>query len=256
MRQEEEEREGGGLTAILCGMRCVVNADYSILPLPSLQTYRYSMTTASPSTPTPTPSIFLPSVSPTLHLIYFRWSSNMKLWCCWCDLWLQHPTTSVSHNSSLYPFLSPSILLFLSLSRSVFVFICLFTKRTIWYEEKMELMLLWCDCDIPPFLSVIIYHFRCFTLSLPPFPVFLSPARWFSVRRMWWELACWRDLVMLIAASHHFCPPQFSIRCYASPLLLLPVSEEHFLLRLFQNDNYDKVVLSRLVSALCISTKC
>lgn len=138
----EEEREGGGLTAILCGTRCVVNADYSILPLPSLQTYRYSMTTASPSTPTPTPSIFLPSVSPTLHLIYFRWSSNMKLWCCWCDLWLQHPTTSVSHNSSLYPFLSPSILLFLSLSRSVFVFICLFTKRTIWYEEKMELMLL------------------------------------------------------------------------------------------------------------------
>lgn len=75
MRQEEEEeREGGGLTAILCGTRCVVNADYSILPLPSLQTYRYSMTTSSPSTPTPTPtpSIFLPSVSPALHLIYFR----------------------------------------------------------------------------------------------------------------------------------------------------------------------------------------
>lgn len=161
---------------------------------------------------------------------------------------------AASHHFCQSQFITPSSPF--SPSLAVFVFICLFTKRTIWCEEKTELVLLWCDCNIPPFLSVIIYHFRCFTLSLPPFAVFLSPARWFSARRMWWELACWRDLVMLIAASHHFCPPRFSIRCYAGPLLLLPVSEEHFLLRLFQNDNYDKIVLSRFVSAQSISTKC
>lgn len=126
MRQEEEERGGGGLTAILRGTPCVVNADYSIPPRPSLQTYRCSMT---PSTPTPTPSIFLPSVSPTLHLIYFRWSSNMKLWRCRCDLWLQHPTTPVSHNSSLHPPLS------LPLSLRLCIYLFIYQKNDLMWRK-------------------------------------------------------------------------------------------------------------------------
>lgn len=135
------------LTGILCGIWCGVMLITASSPNLSLVDDVPSLT---PQTSQPLHLIYL-SIShlfPHPCLIYFR--CNMKQWCCRWDLWLQHPTTSVSHNSSFYPFLSGSNHPSLSLS----VFICLFSKRKRWSWRWFD-----SDCNIPPSVSVIIYHF-------------------------------------------------------------------------------------------------
>lgn len=94
---------GGGLTAaLLCGIWCAAMLITASHHPPSLQIYHCLMI-YPPSLPPPYPS---PICSPPLCLIYFGWSCNMKQQqqqqqrCCRCDLWLQTPTTFVSHNSS------------------------------------------------------------------------------------------------------------------------------------------------------------
>ncbi len=117
------DRRGGGLTAILWGIWCVVmliTASHHFHLSKSITAWWCIPNLSIP--PSPTSSIYLPSVSP-LCPIYFRWRCNMKQWCCRCDLWLQHPTSFVSPNSSFYPFLSCSIHPSISLSVCIYLFI-------------------------------------------------------------------------------------------------------------------------------------
>lgn len=128
-------------------------------------------------------------------------------WCHWrCDLWLQLPTTSDCHNSSFYPILSCSI----HLSRSL---ICLFTKRKLWYEDEMELMLVWCRLQHPTI--PVTHNLSCHTFH----PLGLSLVLIYGQEDVIWELAfadvivwCWlqhpatsvqQNLLRVDDVTHH-----------------------------------------------------
>lgn len=202
---ERRRNNGDPVWDLMC-----CDVDYSVPPLPSLQIYHCLIYPPHLSIPPHTTSyLYISRIRFPLCLIYFRWRCNMRRWCCWCDIRLQHPTSFVSHNLSFYPFHSRSI------HPSISPFLYLFTKNNMWYEEEM---LVWCRLQLP---TVSVSH----NLSLYTCHPLYSHSLCFSyvdlVRGGFDKRISffWCNLVMLIATSHHFCPAEFIISWwYPSPL--------------------------------------
>lgn len=180
---------------------------------PNLEAFDDTCTPTSPSPPHL--SIYLPSVSP--HVPFFFILVEDATWAVLLSMW---SLIAASHHfwQSLFIILSNSLLLHPSL-----LLICLFTKRKMWYEEKMELMPVWCRLQHP---TLSVTH----NLSFHTFhPLSVSLSLHVDLRRGGCDMRisfCWCYLVMLITTSHHFCPAEFIRWWCGSPLLahLLPSS--------------------------------
>lgn len=193
----------GRLTAILCGIWCVV-----MLITASRHFHLSKFSTARWYIPRTYPSLhphLSPICFPLLCLIYLRGRCSMKQQCCRRDLRLQPPSPP-NFCQSQFIILLISLSLHPSISLAVYLFIY-GEEGVIRGRDGANVG----KCNIPPFLSMLVNHF-------------ISLSHVDSVRGGCEERIsfCWWNPVVLIATSHHLCPAGFIISwCCAGPLLSL-----------------------------------
>lgn len=183
-------------TATLCGIWCVV-----MLIAASHHFHLSKFIT----TPPPHPSIYLPSASLS-YLLQVEMQHEAAALSAWSLI-------AVSHHFCQSHFIISDAPLRLHPSIHLSVFICLFTE--MWFEEEMELTSVWCRLQHP---TVSVSHsLSCCALAFFVSHVDLARGG-FDTRISF----CWCNLVILIAASHLFCPVKIFYELTRQPTPLLP----------------------------------
>lgn len=106
------------------------------------------------------------------------------------------------------------------------------------------------DCNIPPFLSIIIYHFVCFAST--SFVLIYRGNEGCDMRISYF----WCYLVMLIATSHHFCLAECVMSLKnASPLLFFGVRSWSLLCKASSSTYLDETASVQEIDCDCCQTQ-